>query len=57
MAIEKVGFIGLGTMGNPMAHCILRKGYPLAVYDLSKKGHGRFDKSGGSRLYFSGRGC
>ena len=31
----KVGFIGLGVMGSPMALCILNGGHPLTVYDLS----------------------
>jgi 2-hydroxy-3-oxopropionate reductase len=30
----KVGFIGLGIMGRPMARNILRAGFPLVVYDL-----------------------
>ncbi len=34
MAIRKVGFIGLGTMGDPMAKNIVKGGYPLAVYDI-----------------------
>ncbi|MCC6168629.1 MAG: 2-hydroxy-3-oxopropionate reductase [Caldilineaceae bacterium] len=29
-----VGFIGLGIMGRPMAHNVLRAGFPLVVYDL-----------------------
>ncbi len=43
---EKVGFIGLGTMGQPMAGRILGAGFPLTVWnktvsktaDLEKKG-------------------
>lgn len=35
MTIENVGFIGLGTMGMPMAARILGGGFPLAVYDLN----------------------
>ena len=31
----KVGFIGLGVMGAPMALCILKGGHPLTVYDLN----------------------
>jgi len=27
-----VGFIGLGSMGAGMAHCLLRKGFPVHVY-------------------------
>jgi len=30
----QVGFIGLGNMGNPMAHNILRAGFALTVHDL-----------------------
>jgi 3-hydroxyisobutyrate dehydrogenase len=33
MARLKVGFIGLGLMGNPMAKNILKAGFPLAVYN------------------------
>ncbi|MCS6926188.1 MAG: NAD(P)-dependent oxidoreductase [Candidatus Binatia bacterium] len=29
----QVGFIGLGNMGLPMAHNLLRAGYPLCVYN------------------------
>jgi 3-hydroxyisobutyrate dehydrogenase-like beta-hydroxyacid dehydrogenase len=28
---ERIGFIGLGAMGRPMAHCLLRAGYPVTV--------------------------
>lgn len=31
----KVGFIGLGLMGNPMAKNILKKGFSLSVYNRS----------------------
>jgi 3-hydroxyisobutyrate dehydrogenase len=32
-----VGFIGLGDMGAPIAHCLLRAGYELTVYDLREE--------------------
>jgi 3-hydroxyisobutyrate dehydrogenase-like beta-hydroxyacid dehydrogenase len=32
----RVGFIGLGTMGTPMAQNILKKGFPLWVYNRTK---------------------
>lgn len=32
--LPTVGFIGLGIMGRPMAHNLLRFGYPLVVYDV-----------------------
>lgn len=34
LAMKKIGFIGLGIMGNPMAKNLLKKGYPLTVYDI-----------------------
>lgn len=33
---ETVGFIGLGLMGRPMAHNLLKKGYPLVVHSRSQ---------------------
>lgn len=31
---DKVGFIGIGDIGTPMALNVLRAGYPLVVYDI-----------------------
>jgi len=31
---EKVGFIGLGAMGGPMAKNLVKKGYALTVFDI-----------------------
>jgi 2-hydroxy-3-oxopropionate reductase len=33
--LESIGFIGLGTMGKPMAHNLLRAGYKLVVHNRS----------------------
>ena len=30
----KIGFIGLGHMGNPMARNLLKHGYALRIYDV-----------------------
>ncbi len=35
--MTSVGFIGLGTMGGPMARNILKKGHRLTVYDVNPK--------------------
>ncbi|MEX0839624.1 MAG: 3-hydroxyisobutyrate dehydrogenase [Parvibaculum sp.] len=35
--MTKVGFIGLGNMGGPMARNLLKAGYQLKVFDLSEK--------------------
>jgi 2-hydroxy-3-oxopropionate reductase len=34
MAMKKIGFIGLGIMGKPMAMNLLKAGYKLTVYDI-----------------------
>lgn len=34
--MDKVGFIGLGIMGKPMAGHILKAGFPLTVYNRTK---------------------
>jgi 2-hydroxy-3-oxopropionate reductase len=33
---EKIGFIGLGIMGKPMAHNLMEAGYELTVYNRSR---------------------
>jgi 3-hydroxyisobutyrate dehydrogenase len=35
MQTETLGFIGLGTMGQPMAANLLARGFPLVVYDVN----------------------
>ena len=32
--IKKIGFIGVGNMGNPMAGHLVKKGYDVTVYDI-----------------------
>jgi 2-hydroxy-3-oxopropionate reductase len=34
LMMKKIGFIGLGIMGKPMAKNLLKAGYPLIVYDI-----------------------
>ena len=33
----RVGFVGAGTMGNPMARCLIEAGHHLTVYDLRRE--------------------
>lgn len=42
----KVGFIGLGVMGGPMALNILKGGHALTVYDLSQEAVARLTRAG-----------
>ena len=42
----KVGFIGLGNMGNPMAANVRRAGHALSVYDLRREAAGPLEDLG-----------
>ncbi|MEM6580984.1 MAG: NAD(P)-binding domain-containing protein [Pseudomonadota bacterium] len=45
--MQTVGFIGLGTMGGPMASHLVNNDYPLVVYDLIQERAQRFQEQGG----------
>ncbi len=46
MSKERVGFIGLGIMGQPMAGHILAAGHPLTVFNRTRAKTGRLDSLG-----------
>ena len=33
----RLGFVGTGTMGNPMARCLIDAGHHLTVHDLRRE--------------------
>ena len=35
MTVDRVGFVGLGNMGGPMAANIAKAGIPMVVYDAA----------------------
>jgi 4-hydroxybutyrate dehydrogenase/sulfolactaldehyde 3-reductase len=35
MLVDRIGFIGLGVMGRPMAANLARKGFPLVIFDIN----------------------
>ena len=35
--MKKIGFIGIGVMGQSMARCLMKKGYEVAVYTRTKE--------------------
>ena len=35
---QRIGFIGLGIMGRPMARNLMRAGYELSVWNRSRPG-------------------
>jgi 3-hydroxyisobutyrate dehydrogenase len=44
----RIGFIGLGNMGGPMALNILKGGHTLTVFDLCKDAAQEHTRSGAS---------
>jgi 3-hydroxyisobutyrate dehydrogenase len=45
----KVGFIGVGNMGNPMAENILKQSFPMTVFDLNPKAMENLIQGGAKR--------
>ncbi|MBO0345982.1 3-hydroxyisobutyrate dehydrogenase [Roseibium limicola] len=45
--LKKIGFIGLGNMGGPMAANLLKAGYEVAGFDLDPNALAAHDKAGG----------
>ncbi len=44
----KIGFIGLGTMGLPMARCLAQQGYDLRGWDVNPASLAQFDQAAAS---------
>jgi 3-hydroxyisobutyrate dehydrogenase-like beta-hydroxyacid dehydrogenase len=44
--MERIGFIGLGLMGNPMARRLLDQGYPMTVWNRTPEKAGKLLESG-----------
>ena len=44
---KKIGFIGLGNMGFPMAKNLLEKGYAVYAFDVNKEAENKFSVLGG----------
>lgn len=47
MSKEKIGFIGMGIMGKPMAKNLIKAGYKLTVFDINKEAVDEIVKIGG----------
>ena len=50
----KIGFIGLGIMGRPMAKNLLKAGYELVVYDIAKEAVDELVRAGAAAAGSSG---
>ena len=46
--MEKIGFVGLGIMGRPMAKNLLKKGSALLINDVDQNAIGEVEKCGGT---------
>lgn len=44
--VQRVGFIGLGNIGQPMAECIVKNGFDLTAYELRKEPLEELEKLG-----------
>jgi 3-hydroxyisobutyrate dehydrogenase len=49
MATTRIGFVGIGNMGAPMAKRVLEHGFPLAVFDADPAKGERFAADAGGR--------
>ena len=49
MTKPKIGFIGIGIMGFPMAKNLIKAGYPLIAYDLNKEALTNLVKEGAQK--------
>ena len=47
--MARIGFIGLGNMGLPMAQNLLKAGHAVAGFDLNVEASERLTASGGTR--------
>ncbi len=44
---QKIGFVGLGAMGLPMAHALVEAGYSVTGYDINEDSLSKFQAMGG----------
>lgn len=49
MTKQKIGFIGIGIMGYPMAQNLMKEGYPLVVYDMNQEALNRLVSEGAEK--------
>ncbi len=46
-ALPRIGFVGVGAMGAPMAGCLIKAGYPLTAFDSNPERTAAFAKEHG----------
>jgi len=50
ISIERIGFVGLGNMGTPMASRLIEAGYQVAGFDLAPEARQRLAEAGGTAV-------
>ena len=55
--MAKIGFIGLGNMGLPMAQNLVKAGHAVSGFDLSEYAAERLAAGGGTRANSVGEAC
>ena len=55
--MAKIGFIGLGNMGLPMAQNLVKAGHAVSGFDVSEDAAGRLAAGGGARAHSVGDAC
>jgi 6-phosphogluconate dehydrogenase (decarboxylating) len=53
----KIGFIGLGAMGQPMSRRLLEAGFRVVAYDLRPEAVEALVQKGGEGCFFGQRSC
>ena len=48
--IRKIGFIGVGNMGNPMAAHLVKAGFDVMVYDINPEASAKFVEQHGGQI-------
>src|SRR5579862_8701149 len=55
--MARIGFIGLGNMGLPMAHNLLKAGHAVAGFDAAKAALDRLSAAGGAAATSVAEAC
>jgi 3-hydroxyisobutyrate dehydrogenase len=55
--MARIGFIGLGNMGLPMAHNLLNGGHAVSGFDVTKASVGRLSAAGGAAAASAADAC
>jgi len=49
LVMQKIGFIGVGIMGKPMAKNLLKAGYPVIAYDINQEALAEVEQDGAEK--------